>query len=55
MSQPISVSFRYNVPDAMGVWVISFGQKIYDFVECDPSIEVPLTGDNQREIMITKR
>ena len=55
MSQPISVSFRYNVPDAMGVWVISFGSKIYDFVECDPSIEVPLTGDNQREIMLAKR
>jgi hypothetical protein len=55
MSQPISISFRYNVPDAMGLWVISFGSKIYDFVECDPSIEVPLTGDNHREIMLAKR
>lgn len=55
MSQTVSISFRYNVPDAMGLWVISFGSKIYDFVECDPSIEVPLTGDNHRDIMITKR
>ena len=55
MSYTCQVEFHYNIPDEMATWIISFGNVIYDFVECDPSIEVPLTGDNAREIMLTKR
>lgn len=55
MSYTCKVEFHYNVPDEMATWIISFGDVIYDFVECDPSIEVPLTGDNAREVMLTKR
>lgn len=55
MSYTCQVEFHYNVPDEMATWIISFGNVIYDFVECDPSIEIPLTGDNAREVMLTKR
>ena len=55
MSYNVNLEFHYNVPDEMAVWIISFGNKIYDFVECDPAIEIPLTGDNAREILLTKR
>ena len=59
VSSSIEVEFRYNLPDELGVWVISFGsereRKIYDFVECNCSIDVPLTGDNAAQLALNKR
>lgn len=59
VSSSIEVEFRYNLPDELGMWVISFGseqeRKIYDYVECNCSIDVPLTGDNAAQLALNKR
>lgn len=55
ISKTLSVQMSYNVPDEIAVWIISFDDVIYDFVECDPSIDIPLTGSNAAQIALTKR
>jgi len=50
LSKELELEFHYNVPDEVGVWVISFGDVIYDYLECDCSIEIPLTGSNARVV-----
>jgi len=50
LSKELELEFHYNVPDEVGVWVISFGDVIYDYLECDCSIEIPLTGSNARAV-----
>ena len=55
ISKTLSVYMSYNVPDELATWVISFDDVIYDFVECDPSIDIPLTGSNAAQIALTKR
>ena len=55
MSYTLQIEFHYNLPDDLAVWIISFGSKIYDFVECDPSIDVPLAGDNAAAIALAQR
>ena len=48
ISEELEVEFHYNVPDELGVWIISFGDVIYDFVECNPSIDIPLSAIDYR-------
>ena len=55
ISKTLSVYMAYNVPDELAVWIISFDDVVYDFVECDPSIDIPLTGSNAAQIALTKR
>lgn len=55
ISKTLSVYMSYNVPDEIATWIISFDDVIYDFVECDPSIDIPLTGSNAAQIALTKR
>lgn len=54
LSKELEIEFHYNVPDEVGVWIISFGNVIYDYLECDCSIEIPLTGNNARAIRQAK-
>lgn len=54
LSKELELEFHYNVPDEVGVWIISFGDVIYDYLECDCSIEIPLTGNNARAIRQAK-
>lgn len=54
LSKELELEFHYNVPDEVGVWVISFGDVIYDYLECDCSIEIPLTGSNARAVRQAK-
>lgn len=55
LSQVLDVDFHYNVPDETAVWIISFGNVVYDYLECVPSIEIPLTGTNAAMITQTKK
>ena len=55
ISKTLSVYMAYNVPDETAVWILSFDDVIYDFCECDPSIEIPLTGSNAGQIALVKR
>lgn len=55
ISKTLSVYMAYNVPDELATWIISFDDVVYDFVECDPSIDIPLTGSNAAQIALTKR
>ena len=48
ISEELEVEFHYNVPDELGVWIISFGNVIYDFLECNPSIDIPLSAIDYR-------
>ena len=52
--QELEIQFQYSLPDDTGVWVISFNNVIYDFVECQPYIEIPITGDNSLQIAAAK-
>lgn len=54
LSKELELEFHYNVPDEVGVWIISFGDVVYDFLECDCSIEIPLTGSNARAVRQAK-
>lgn len=54
LSKELEVEFHYNCPDETGVWIISFGQVIYDYLECDCAIEIPLTGSNARNVRAAK-
>lgn len=55
LSKELEIKFQYNAPDDIGVWVISFGNVIYDYYECSPYIDIPITGDNSRAISIAKQ
>lgn len=54
VDRTLKIQFQYNLPDDNGVWVIMFGGSIYDYVECQPYIEIPITGDNSLQIAAAK-
>lgn len=55
LSSSLRLDFYYNVPDELGVYVISYDNVIYDFVECSCDMEIPLTGSNAAAINENKR
>ena len=55
LSSRLRVDFYYNIPDDLGVWVISYDNVIYDFVECSCDMEIPLTGSNAAAIRENKK
>lgn len=55
ISKELSIQFQYNLPDDQGVWFIMFDGSIYDYVECAPYIEIPITGDNSLQIAAAKK
>ena len=55
ISKTLSIQFQYNLPDDNGVWFIMFGGSVYDYVECAPYIEIPITGDNSLQIATAKK
>lgn len=55
LSSSLRLDFYYNVPDELGVYVISYDNVIYDFIECSCDIEVPLTGSNAAAIAANKK
>ena len=54
VNKELEVCFQYNLPDDNGVWFIMFGGSVYDYVECQPFIEIPITGDNSLQIATAK-
>lgn len=54
ITKEITITFQYSLPDDTGLWIISFGGSIYDYVECVPFIEIPITGDNSLQIAAAK-
>lgn len=54
LSSRLRVDFYYDVPDELGVWVISYDNVIYDFVECSTNMEIPITGSNAAAIRQSK-
>ena len=54
LSSRLRVDFYYNIPDELGVWVISYDNVIYDFVECSCNMEIPITGSNAAAIHESK-
>lgn len=55
LSEQIELEFHYNLPDDVGVWIISFDNVIYDFCECSMGIDIPLTGSNAANQAEVKR
>lgn len=55
LSSKLRLDFYYNVPDELGVYVISYDEVIYDFVECSIDMDVPLTGSNAAAISANKK
>lgn len=55
LSSQLRVDFYYNVPDELGVYIISYDKVIYDFVECSCKIEIPVTGSNAAAIKENKK
>lgn len=55
LSSRLRVDFYYNIPDELGVWIISYDDIIYDFVECSCDMEIPLTGSNAAALKENKR
>lgn len=55
LSSQLRVDFYYNVPDELGVYIISYDKVIYDFVECSCKIEIPMTGSNAAALRENKR
>lgn len=55
LSKQIEVELHYNLPDDLAVWIISFDNVIYDFLECPMGIDVPLTGSNAAAIAEAKK
>lgn len=55
LSSQLRVDFYYNVPDELGVYIISYDKVIYDFVECSCKIDIPLTGSNAAAIKENKK
>lgn len=54
LSSRLRVDFYYNIPDELGVWIISYDDVIYDFVECSCDMDIPLTGSNAAAIRQNK-
>ena len=54
VNKELEVRFQYSLPDDNGVWFIMFGGSVYDYVECQPFIEIPITGDNSLQIAAAK-
>lgn len=54
LEKELTIQFQYNLPDDNAVWFIEFGGSIYDYVECQPYIEIPITGDNSLQIAAAK-
>lgn len=54
MKKELGVQFQYDLPNDTGIWFIMFGGSIYDWVECTPYIEIPITGDNSLQIAAAK-
>ena len=54
VDRTLKIQFQYNLPDDTAIWVIMFGDSIYDYVECQPYIEIPITGDNSLQIAAVK-
>lgn len=54
VNKELEVRFQYNLPDDNGVWFIMFGGSVYDYVECQPFVEIPITGDNSLQIAAAK-
>ena len=55
LSKELEIDFQYNAPDDLAVWIISFGNVIYDYYECAPYIDIPITGDNSTQIAVAKQ
>lgn len=55
LSKQIELTLHYNLPDELGVWIISFDNVIYDYCECAMGIDIPLTGSNAAAISEAKR
>lgn len=55
LSSELRVDFYYDVPDELGVYIISYDDVIYDFCECSVDMDVPLTGSNAAAISQSKR
>lgn len=54
LSSKLRIDFYYNVPDELGVYIISYDDVIYDYCECKIDMEVPLTGSNAAAISASK-
>ena len=55
LSSRLRLDFYYNVPDELGVYIISYDNVTYDFVECNCKIEIPITGSNAAALRENKR
>ena len=55
LSSQLRLDFYYNVPDELGVYIISYDKVIYDFVECSCKIDIPLTGSNAAALRENKK
>lgn len=55
LSSELRIDFYYNIPDELGVYIISYDNVIYDYAECDCKIEIPLTGSHAAAIKANKR
>jgi len=55
LSSQLRVDFYYNIPDELGTYIISYDKVIYDFVECNCKIEIPVTGSNAAAIKENKK
>lgn len=55
LSSKLRLDFYYDVPDELGVYIISYDDVIYDYVECSVDMDVPLTGSNAAAINESKR
>lgn len=54
LNHTVNITFQYSIPDDMGIWEIAFGGSMWDFVECQPFVEIPITGDNSLQIAAAK-
>lgn len=55
ISEELEIELYIDVPADTAQWIINFGGSFYDFVECTPYLEIPMTGDNSIQIAISKR
>ena len=55
LSSTLRIDFYYDVPDELGVYIISYDDVIYDYCECSCDIDIPITGSNAAAIRENKR
>lgn len=55
LSSTLRIDFFYNVPDELGVYIITYDDVIYDYCECNCDIDIPITGSNAAAIRESKR